>query len=126
MIYRLAGGPAAGQYGAVRMAAPSRLTEWPYLRVTTTADGAARVWIQLRRSGPGDGERWGRSVAVGPGRRAEWVRFDEFIPLGAGGAGAGPRPPLDGIDDLLVVIDTVNTAPGAAGSVTVWDLSLGR
>jgi hypothetical protein len=49
------------------------------------------------------------------------VRFDELEPLGATST---PSPPLDRIDVVLMVVDTVNTLPGTAGVVQIAELWL--
>lgn len=54
---------------------------------------------------------------------AAWLPLTRFRPIGTVST---PTPPLDAIDDLLIVVDTVNTAPGTAGAITVRDVELGR
>jgi hypothetical protein len=123
LFYTLAGGAAAGQYVALRLPVSPGLASWSHLGVTTSADREARVWVQLRRAGAPDGERWGRSVAIHAGRHAEWLPLDRFRPLGIV---SRDDAPLDEIEDVLIVVDTVNTAPGTSGTFVVWGLRLGR
>lgn len=121
--YALGGGTPAGQYVALRLPVPADLASWSHLRVTATSDTPVRVWVQLRRRAGRAGERWGRSVAVMPTGDAAWLPLTRFRPIGTVST---PTPPLDAIDDLLIVVDTVNTAPGTAGAITVRDVELGR
>ena len=51
------------------------------------------------------------------------LRFDQLRPLGPVGS---PRPPLERIDSLLLVIDTLNNRPGTAGEIKLTDLWLAR
>jgi hypothetical protein len=70
--------------------------------------------VQLR-SHAGGGARWRRSVYV-PSRPIEVsLGLREFLPVDA------PPTGLDAaaVDSLLFVIDTVNTAPGSGGELTV-------
>jgi hypothetical protein len=123
LFYTLAGGAPAGQYVALRLPAPGALAEWSHLGLHTSADRDARVWVQLRRPGLPEGERWGRSVAVRAGRHAEWLPLEEFRPLGIV---LQADVPVEAVEDLLIVVDTVNTAPGTSGSFTLWDVRGGR
>ena len=122
LIYSLAPGPPAGQYAALRLPVPEGLGRASRLGLTTSADRPARVWVQLRRPGPGDGERWGRSAGVYARRHVEWLPINQFRPLGVV---TQAEVPAGGIADLLVVVDTVNTAPGTSGSFTIWSLAVG-
>jgi hypothetical protein len=123
LTYTLAAGAPSGQYAALRLPAPPRLNDWTHLAVVSSADHHARAWVQLRRHGGTDGERWGRSVVIGQGRRTEWLPLAALGPIGLV---TEREPPLAAVDDVLIVIDTVNTPPGAHGTFVVWSLHLGR
>ena len=117
--FALAGGEAAGQYAALRFPhhGPGGHDR---LELRARADGPMRMWVQVRTAA---GERWGRSVHLDDTYRTLEVFFDEFEPLGVT---SSPLPPLEAIDALLLVVDTLNTRPGASGQVHLSDLSLGR
>lgn len=115
----LAGGVPAGQYAAIRFPLEG-LTGHDRLELRARADRPMRVWLQVRTRG---GERWGRTVYLDDVFRAEDVFFDEFEPLGVTSTEA---PPLDAVDAVLLVVDTLNTRPGFAGRLQIAALSLGQ
>ena len=82
-----------------------------------------RMSVQLRAPGGTDGERWQRSVYLDEMTREITIYFDDMRP-------AGPtrteRPPLDAIDSVLFVVDTVNTALGSNGRVWIDDVKYAR
>jgi hypothetical protein len=51
------------------------------------------------------------------------VFFADMTPAGLTN---GPKPDMTQIEDLLFVVDTTNTAPGTAGTVTIAALRLER
>jgi hypothetical protein len=118
--YQLAGGTPAGQYAAVRFPV-NGLAGHDRLQLRARAGGPMRVWVQLRASTVGDGERWGRSVYLDQDYRAIEIGFDHMEPLGPASTA---RPPLDKVDVILLVVDTVNTFPGASGAVQLAELWL--
>ena len=67
-----------------------------------------RMWVQVRSSTTGRGERWGQSVYLDETFRTVEVFFDRFQPLGAT---SSATPPLDAVDALLLVVDTLNSRP---------------
>ena len=100
------------------------LTGHDRLQLRLESDAPRRVWAQLRASGgPRDGERWGHTFYVDRSLSAIDLRFDSFRPLGRVSA---ERPPLDRIDSLLLVVDTLNSVPGASGTIRIADLWLAK
>jgi hypothetical protein len=117
--FRLADGAADGQYAALRF--PHKgLGGHDRFEIGARADGPMRLWVQVRTA---TGERWGRSVYVDETLRTQEVFLDEFEPLGITST---PSPPLDAIDAVLLVVDTLNTLPGTGGRVHLADLTLGQ
>jgi hypothetical protein len=118
--YQLAGGSSAGQYAAVRFPVDG-LVGFERLQLRARTDHPVRLWLQLRASTVGGGERWGRTLYLDQEYRSVEVRLDELEPLGDTST---PSPPLDKIDVVLIVVDTVNTSPGTAGVVQLAELWL--
>jgi hypothetical protein len=83
--------------------------------VTMASDAPARVSWQLRSATAGD-ERWRTSVFVGPEPRRLTVRFSDFRPVRENLPRLSPRASGTA---LLLVIDSVNSEPGASGRLRV-------
>ncbi len=79
-----------------------------------------RASLQLRREPAGGiAARWRRSFYAGPERRLVRAAIDEFAPAWS----EVPAPPeLAAVDSLLIAVDTVNTAPGSSGVLTIEDI----
>ena len=118
LSWRLGDGAPAGQYAAIAVPLPKNFFRGAD-RVSFTSRSAApmRISVQLRLSA--SGARWQRSVPVSPSPREVSVGVRELTPIDA-----QPGTPLDlsAVDAILIVIDTVNTAPGSAGEVWVSEL----
>jgi hypothetical protein len=112
--WRLAGGARASQYAA--LATPLRgaqLGRFTQLAFTASASRPMRLSVQLR-SPDHQGQRWQRSVYL------DTTPTEIVVPLAqmsAIEAPAGTPLPVDRLDTLLFVVDTVNTPPGASGEV---------
>ena len=111
---RLSDGGRHSQYGAI-VAGVERgsLTAWTRIRLTAAASAPMRVSLQVRT--PPGGERWIRSVYLDTRPHDIVVPFDDMTSIEQGTRG---RIPLTGVDSVLLVVDTTNTAPGA--KVRVW------
>ncbi len=120
--FRLAAGPAAGQFSA--LVSPVELKQGTRALVfRAQAERPMRVSVQLRApSSAPDGERWQRSVYLDSTPRDLRVPLESMRPAGVT-ASARPSPTAD---NLLFVVDTVNTLPGTAGRFTVSRLGLER
>jgi hypothetical protein len=84
-----------------------------------SASAPMRIWVQLRAP-VGNTERWGRTVYVDPESRLVDLPLSSFTAIGAT---SSPRAPLDRVDSLLVVVDTLNTLPGSKGSATISEVA---
>ena len=118
--YQLAGGARAGQYAAVRFPVEG-LVGHDRIQLRARARGPMRLWVQLRASTVGDGERWGRTVYLDEADRSIDVSLADLEPLGAT---SQAQPPLDRIDVVLLVVDTLNNVPGSGGAVQLTELWL--
>jgi hypothetical protein len=116
--YALGGTRSESPYVALRKTTGAA-TGYDRLTFVARASSPGRVSIQLRTAA---GQRWARSVYLDESSRDVAVFFDEMTPLGAA---RGPLPP-DSVQDLLVVVDTVNTAPGASGRIWIDDVAFAR
>lgn len=117
------GGVATGQYAAAALPLPGGLAGRDRVQLRARADRPMRIWIQLRASSLGEADRWGHSVYLDPqgGLDMNELFIDDFVPIGPT---TTARPPLEAIDGLLLVVDTVNSRPGTAGSVEILELWL--
>lgn len=119
LTWQLGGGPPAGQYAAIAVPVPRGLLDGAdRISCTVHSKFQMRVSVQLR-SPEGAGRRWQRSVYVSPAPGAISVPVREMTPVDAA---AGTTVDVAAADTLLLVIDTVNTAPGTAGELTVSEL----
>ena len=117
----LASGSASGQFAAVQLPVAGGLAAFDRVRFTVQSASPVRAWVQLRAGA--EGERWGRTVYADSNIRIVDLPLRSFIPIGATSTVA---PPLDRIDSLLFVVDTLNNRPGAAGRMTIAEVAFVR
>ena len=120
--YQLAGGTVNGQYSAVRFPL-SGIGSGNRLQMRVRADRPMRMWVQVRSSTTGRGERWGQSVFLDDRFSTVEVSFDRLQPLDAA---SSATPPLDAVDALLLVVDTLNSRPGDASRVHITEMWLAQ
>jgi hypothetical protein len=114
--WQLGEGRRAGQYVAMRAPVPvGGLTHFDRVTFTIRSPTPTRVSVQLRAP-TASGARWQRSIYAGPEARTVTVVFADMSAIEAP---PGTPVPLDRVDSLLFVIDTVNTLPGTAGETWV-------
>ena len=121
--FALAGGARGAQFAALRFPVSGGLANHDRLQLRAESDRPVRVWAQLRTTPSSGARRWGQSFFVHRDLSPIELEFAAFRPLGEGSAA---RPPLDQIDSLLLVVDTVNSAPGSAGRIAITDLWFAR
>jgi hypothetical protein len=121
--FSLAGGARAEQYAGMRFPADARLATHDRLLLRARSDVPRRIWAQLRAPGSTQGERWGKTFYLDTALAEIALFFNDFRPLGAV---SSQTPPLDRIDSLLLVVDTLNNEPGASGRIEITDLWLAR
>ena len=119
--YALSGRQSDSPYVAFVMPATGEISSHRRLQFSARADRPMRVALQLRGAGPAD--RWRRSVFLDGTPRTIDVPFDEFLPAEPS---AASQPPLDRIQSVLFVVDTVNTKVGSNGQVWVDDIRYAR
>ena len=119
--FKLGPGALASQYAAlVTSAAGDRPLE--RIRFTARADTPMRLSVQIRTPGGPDGRRWRRSVYLDTTPRVIDLALSELEPVGPA---TTLRPVVARVQSVLFVVDTVNTAPGAAGRVHLSSVIFG-
>lgn len=121
--YALAGGAPSGQYAAAVRDTGSA-DAWDSVVLTASAATPTRLWIQLRLNDSGTGQRWGRSVYIDSSSRTIRVPIRSFAPLEPGASSS--RPNVAQVRAVLIVVDTVNSAPGRAGELRLESVQLER
>jgi hypothetical protein len=118
-------GPGSETRPRVAIAAPpTKLAPNEQATLTISADRPMRLSVQLRSGVDGaTEERWQRSVYVDTDPRDVSVRFED---MSAVGTTSSPRPRIAESPSLVLVVDTTNTSPGAAGQVLIRRVVLGR
>jgi hypothetical protein len=121
--YALGGRQDEGPFVALAMAAPGGLANYDRVIFNAQSSRPTRIWVQIRVPGSGHGQSWHRSVYVDETPRTVSVAFDDMRPLEATTTG---RPVLADVRDVLFVVDTINTRPGANGQLWLDEVQLGR
>jgi hypothetical protein len=86
------------------------------------ADRPMRLSVQVRLLGGRDDRRWQRSVYLDDTPRHIVIRVSDLEPTGSA---TSLRPTVAIIRSLLFVVDTLNTLPGARGTVWLSKVALG-
>ena len=123
MRYALGGTVAEGPFVAFVMPPGEQLRNHNRLIFSAYADHPMRLSVQVRVAQGSALERWHRSVYLDDTPRTITVFFDEMTPVGTTTV---QRPPLDQVESLLFVVDTVNTRPGTSGQIWIDDVKYGR
>ncbi|HWI19112.1 MAG TPA: CehA/McbA family metallohydrolase [Vicinamibacterales bacterium] len=118
--FSLSPGTPAGQYAAVRVPVTGGLAAIDRIRFMASAAAPMRVWVQLRAP-VGNTERWGATFYTGTDARLIDIPFSKFRAIGVT---SSALPPLDQVDSILFVVDTLNTLPGTKGSMTISEVGL--
>ncbi len=119
----LADGRDGSQFAAISLPSGSSLSAHTGLQIRARADRQMRVWVQLRVPESHGLRRWSNSFYVGPELQTVDLKFADFLPV----AGEpSEKPPLNDIDRVLLVVDTVNALPGTAATVSIANMWLTR
>ena len=121
--YALGGTASASPFTAFVMPAGPDLAQYDRLIFSGRSDRPARISVQVRQPGDGDGQRWHRSVYLEPDAREVTVFFADMLPRGPVST---PRPDLSKVDSILFVVDTVNTPLGSNGTLWLDDIRYAR
>ena len=120
--YQLAPGPPSGQFAAVQIPLDRGPADMTRVRLRARSEHPARIWLQVRAPGAAD-RRWGSTFYVDATDREVDVPLAALAPIGAD---AAANPPLGEVNALLLVVDTLNSPPGATGEITVSNVRLQR
>ncbi len=119
--FGLSPGAPAGQFAAVQLPTIGGLGGVDRVRFIVRAAAPIRAWIQLRAGG--ETERWGMTFHADSTTRMVDLPLSGFRPIGTTSSAA---PPLDRVDSLLFVVDTLNSRPGATGAMTISEVAFVR
>lgn len=122
--FALAPGERGPQYAAMRIPIGG-LAGARAVTLRLRAERPMRAWLQLRAPSTRlpAGERWGRTFYADETEREITIDLDELAPIGVTASAA---PALDRVDSLLLVADTINTAPGTGNRVELRGVAIGR
>ncbi len=93
------------------------------VQLTARSDRPMRISVQVRLSGAGGGQRWRRSAYVDDQVRTIVLPLSTFV---AADRPTSQQPIVSVVRELLIVVDTVNTSPGARGTIWITAAGLGR
>ena len=120
--FALSPGTPSGQFAAIRIPITGGLAEFTRVRFRVSSPKPLRAWVQLRAP-VGDTERWGTTFYADADERQVDLPLSAFRPIGVT---SSDQPPLDRVDSLLFVVDTLNFLPGATGSMVLSDVAFVR
>ena len=120
--YALAPGLPTGQFAAVPIPVSPGLEAFERVQFRVTSPQPLRAWVQLRAA-VGNTERWGATFYADSNPRLVDIPFTKFLPIGVTSSAA---PPLNRVEFLLFVVDTLNTLPGSKGSMTITEVGFVR
>lgn len=118
--FALSPGEPVGQFAAAAIPVTGGLAAFERIRFTAFAEAPMRVWVQLRAP-VGNTERWGATFYAGTEPTLVDIPFTTFRAIGIT---SSVLAPLDRVDTILFVVDTLNTLPGTKGRVKIWDVGL--
>ena len=120
--YGLSGGPDIGQVAATAVATADGVASYDRISFTIRAEQPMRVSVQLRAPiDGGEPQRWQRSIYITADDTQRTIPFSDLSPVGMTTPATIPLP---AIRDVLFVVDTVNSKPGASGRVWLRDVRL--
>jgi hypothetical protein len=115
--YGLSGGANVGQFSGATVEAPPNPGEFDRIAFSGRAEHPMRISVQVRTAVPGaPPDRWQRSVYLDAQDRDVIVAFDDMTAVGPSHATHVPR---EGLMNIMFIVDTTNTKPGASGRVWI-------
>lgn len=120
--FALSPGTPTGQFAAIQIPITGGLAAFDRVQFRVSSPKPLRAWVQLRAP-VGNTERWGITFYADSEARLIDVPLRAFGPIGVT---SSERPPLDRVDSLLFVVDTMNFLPGATGSMVLSEIAFVR
>jgi hypothetical protein len=120
--FALGAGVPRGQFAALRVPITGGLASFDRVRFRVSAPAPLRAWVQLRAP-VGDTERWGTTFYADREERVVDLTLRSFLPIGLT---SSEQAPLDRVDALLFVVDTMNFLPGSKGSMMLSEIAFVR
>jgi hypothetical protein len=120
--FTLSAGAPTGQFAAVQIPISGGLADFDRVRLTVTSPKPLRAWVQLRAP-VGNTERWGSTFYADDQPRVIDLPLRLFAPIGVT---SSREPPLDRVESLLFVVDTLNFLPGSSGSMVLSEIAFVR
>ena len=120
--FALSAGVPRGQFAAVQIPITGGLAAYDRVRFKVTSPKPLRAWVQLRAP-VGNTERWGSTFYADGQERIIDLPLRLFAPIGTTSSQA---PPLDRVESLLFVVDTLNFLPGSTGSMVLSEIAFVR
>jgi hypothetical protein len=109
-------------FSAIGTAPAVDLRPYDRVTVTATADQPLRLLVMFRARGDDDPPRWARSVYLDRTPRTYTLPLSDLRPVTPHAAAVAP---LETVGTLLLVVDSVNTTPGTAGSIEIGTVAFG-
>ena len=119
--YQLGAGSPAGQFAALATPIAGNIGV-DRIEFVAHASPPARISVQVRLPGGPAGNRWRRSVYLDETPRTFILRLRDFEFVDRP---TTLRPNVARVQTVLFVVDTINTPPGRAGSIWVFDPKVG-
>jgi hypothetical protein len=120
--FALSPGTPTGQFAAIQIPITGGLAAFDRVQFRVSSPKPLRAWVQLRAP-VGNTERWGSTFYADSEARLIDVPLGAFRPIGVT---SSEQPPLDRVDSLLFVVDTMNFLPGATGSMVLSEIAFVR
>ncbi|MEQ1759900.1 MAG: hypothetical protein ABL986_16410 [Vicinamibacterales bacterium] len=120
--YALGGKASDHPYAAAVIALPVPVQRESQIRFSARADRPMRLSVQVRSPGPGDGDRWRRSIYLDETPRDFSVVLTDMRAV----ASARLDDRLATIDSLLFVVDDEHTRMGNGGRVWLRNLAIAK
>jgi hypothetical protein len=122
--YGLAGGGNVGQFSGATVEAPPDSAAFDRIAFTARAEHPMRISVQVRAAVEGARpERWQRSVYLDSQDRDISIALDDMTPVGQTHT---PRLPRQALLNIMFIVDTTNTKPGASGRLWIRNPRLER
>lgn len=120
--FALSPGTPTGQFAAIQIPITGGLAAFDRVQFRVSSPKPLRAWVQLRAP-VGNTERWGVTFYADSEARLIDVPLRAFGPIGVT---SSEQPPLERVDSLLFVVDTMNFLPGATGSMVLSEIAFVR